>query len=265
MPPSRVGHTGHRRLRLDKMRSRGQAEQVRNPSPDIEEDEDLRREHFSYYNLMYSPRKPKPENKEAVLFRDPFQEDRRNQSQVALTIRRRRTSSPSPTLKSPTSLPIRGPSMSGRSSAGETPSLGRIAQTPVGGFRETRKRTEPDLQSPTHRNQSDTFGGNQHQENDGVRVLMTRLGEVTLRPGHGVESNPVGATISSRRGAIDFRGVPSVEQLSRALKSDLRLLEQPENERGELAPQNQQVMNEGHKLNQRKEQEQNEEEEDVCI
>jgi len=159
MPPSRVGPSGHRRLRLDKMRSRGQAEQVRNPSPDIEEDEELRKEHFSYYNLMYSARKPKSEISEPVLFRDPFQEDRRNQNQMTLPIRRRRTSPFSSATDSPTSLPIHGLSISGRSSAVDTSYLGRNAQTHFGDLQETRRQTEPDQQSPTTSDQSNISDG----------------------------------------------------------------------------------------------------------
>lgn len=221
MPPSRVGPSGHRRLRLDKMRSRGQAEQVRNPSPDIEEDEELRKEHFSYYNLMYSARKPKSEISEPVLFRDPFQEDRRNQNQMTLPIRRRRTSPFSSATDSPTSLPIHGLSISGRSSAVDTSYLGRNAQTHFGDLQETRRQTESDQQSPTTSDQSNISDGTRKYKR--AEIFLDGLGQLTFRTSQG-EYEALGVVISiSKCGAINIRKVPRIEQLSTAAWSNCRV------------------------------------------
>lgn len=229
---------------------------------------------------MYSPRKPKPETQEAVLFRDPFQEDRRNQNQMTLPIRRRQTGSPSSTMESPTSLPIRGPPMSGRSSAVDTSNLGRNAQTHFGDLQETRNHNELDQQSPTQSNQIDRFDGT--RDNNKVEILMNGLNELQLKvlTSHAEYPIPTLVINSSRRGAIDFRGVPSVEQLSTALASDLELkpslqeiseslfyhdvmpevsipgsneLEKPEHEHRELTHQDQQLIDEGHQPDERKE------------
>jgi len=203
------------------MRSRGQAEQVRNPSPDIEEDEELRKEHFSYYNLMYSARKPKSEISEPVLFRDPFQEDRRNQNQMTLPIRRRRTSPFSSATGSPTSLPIRGPSISGRSSAVDTSYLGRNAQTHFGDLQETRRQTDPDQQSPTTSDQSNMFDGT--RKNNRVEIFLNGLGQMTLRTSQ-AKYEALSVVISiSKCGAINIRKVPRIEQLSTAPWSDRRV------------------------------------------
>lgn len=288
------------------MRSRCQAEQVRDPSPDIEKDEELRKEHFSYYNLMYSARKQKPEIDEPVLFRDPFREDWRNQSQMTLPIRRRRPSPSSPATGSPTSFPIRGPSISGRSSAVDTSYLGRNAQTHFGDLQETRRQTEPDQQSPTTPDQSDTFDGTQKMSK--VEILLDQFGQMTLRTSQTDYKLFDVVMRIAKCGAIDIRKVPRIERVSTAPRSDLMVpgseqlltaiasdfrllhslqhiaesviyggvipavlmpgsveLEQADIGGRELAHQGQEVKEEGHKPDERREEEQYEDNDDACM
>ena len=114
MPPSRLGPTGHRRRRLKNMTRRGKEENIRSPSPDIEEDEEMRKEHFSYYNLPYCSRKLNPNGNDKVIFKNPFKEDQRY---TEPPFRRRPASSQSPAAGLQESLPIRGPPKSRRVSA----------------------------------------------------------------------------------------------------------------------------------------------------
>ncbi len=290
MPPSRVGPTGHRRVRLEKMRVRGQAQEFRSPSPDIEDDEEMRMEHFSYYNLPYSRRKPKAENTEIVLFKDPFQEDQRYKNQVTLPLRRRQTISPFSTVASQKSLPIRDSSTNGHSSAIGPLDLGGNIRSNLGDLQETRKHSEPMQQSPTDPSQSEPL--DRIEYNNGVKILMSGLRELSLQSSHADALTDAPVTSSSRRGAVDFRGVPSVEQLSAALAADLRLkpslqdiadslfqkdimpevfipgyneLEQLEEEYGEHAYQDQDVTTQLTKLDEGKERGRQEEEEEACL
>ena len=221
MPPSRVGPTGYRRERLDKMRKPTPGKDSREPSPDVGGPA-ARAEHFAYYNLDYnSPypsRRPTSANRQKVAFKDPFKEDRerRHKNETSLPIRHNpATSHPTPEGFHK-SLPFRVSETRRISSAIDPHRFDAEVQMSLINRPESSTQDGPEPISPT---QPDRIGPRAGR-NARLQNLTSDLGELNLETS-GSTANP--ESEKPRRGAIAFHGVPSVQQLSAALASDLEL------------------------------------------
>ena len=219
MPPSRVGPTGHRRARLDNMRRRAPAKDSREPSPDTGLAA-ARSEHFEYYNLGYnSPhrsRKPVSATRQKVVFKDPFEEDRQRKNQVSLPVRSKLTTSLAMGFHK--SLPFRQSDTRRSSSADEPYRFDTEIQMALADLRRHSTDNSGEL-SPT---QPDRIGGRVGQQAQ-VQLLTSGVVELNLKESGKDDSTAKSRSENPRRGAAAFRGVPSVQQLSAALASDVDL------------------------------------------
>ena len=221
MPPSRVGPTGRRRERLDQMRKRSPAKDSREISPDVGGPA-ARAEHFAYYNLDYNspypPHRPTSANRQKVTFKDPFKQDRErwHKEQTSPPIR------PKPATSHPSatgfykSLPFRVSETRRISSAVEPHRFDTEVQMTLASLPRSSTQGSPGEGSSTQPGRIDRRAG----QNAQIQKVASGLGELELEtPGNTANTE----SEKPRRGAVAFQGVPSIQQLSEALESDLEL------------------------------------------
>ena len=216
------------------MRSRTQTNDSRSPSPDVETDEDLRREHFSYYSIPYSPRKRRAKRSENEVSQDLPKEDPQSTSRTTVTVRRDLASSSESSAHPRTNFPLQVCSKSHRSAVldlidRECNALSLLNKhlSRLDGQIELNRQMFADLdqRGPSH----------SAQYNNHLRTLTAKLGAFDMKASHDEDDESEPTRKFSRRGAISAQGAVGVEELSAALSIDLHM--RPEGIADGLSPE----------------------------
>ena len=204
------------------MRRRYQAKPLRSPSPDVETDEDMRREHFAYYHIPYSYCARKPESTETPANRDHLEDDNRLKTQIKLPTRRRLVGSPMSATELEQALPLHVHSRSRRSAALELLHRESTTQTLLADVL-SRNVERHDMNQQLLANLNEIGPSHSARYNHQLRNLTADLGGFNMEGSHEDELELQPERIFERRGAISARGSIGIEELSAALSIDLHM------------------------------------------